>query len=388
MSVKYYRDLLAQRERIEPFRKALHDVIRPGDRVLEIGTGLGTFAFFAADAGAARVWGVEGNAIVHVAQTIARVNGYADRVELIRGWIPEVTLPELADVLVFEDFPPRLVDEGIFGLLRQLHERYVVPDVRAVPRRARFFLAPVSSDTVWNEVAFPGPDDEAYGIHWGASRSYVENTPLHVAIPADALAAEPAAATEFRFDRSPEIGALEARARWTLDSTATLHGLAYWFDLELAPGAWLSNAPGAWPASWGHLFLPLPEPVTAERNASLQAVVAPERLPHGGPGWLRWELTVEGRSFRGHEFAGEPASLGDLLAGSPDGVPVLTRAARIEAAVLDLTDGERTVADIAVALRSTYPEMSGPEAERLVAAVLVGRASAGLRTGSGTEVVR
>ncbi|MGD2175984.1 MAG: 50S ribosomal protein L11 methyltransferase, partial [Candidatus Brocadiaceae bacterium] len=60
-SVKYYRDLLGDRERIEAFRRAIQRAVQPGDRVLDVGTGLGTFAFFAADAGASVVWAVDGD---------------------------------------------------------------------------------------------------------------------------------------------------------------------------------------------------------------------------------------------------------------------------------------------------------------------------------------
>ena len=64
---------------------------------------VGTYSFFAAQAGAAKVWAVEGGPIVNVAKTLARVNGVADRVELIRGWFPGVAIPEPVDVLIFEE---------------------------------------------------------------------------------------------------------------------------------------------------------------------------------------------------------------------------------------------------------------------------------------------
>ena len=84
-SMQYYRDLLAQTERIEAFQSAIARGVRPGDYVLDVGTGLGTFAFFAADAGAAQVWGVDGDPIVHVARTIGLANGYDDRVRFSPG---------------------------------------------------------------------------------------------------------------------------------------------------------------------------------------------------------------------------------------------------------------------------------------------------------------
>ena len=112
--MNYYRELLRQSSRIEPFRRAIHSAVGPDDRVLEVGAGLGTYSFFAADAGAARVWAVEGEPIVHVAETVAKLNGYAGKVEFVRGWIPDVPLPERATVLIYEDFPARLLDAPTF----------------------------------------------------------------------------------------------------------------------------------------------------------------------------------------------------------------------------------------------------------------------------------
>ena len=52
MSVDFYVQILADERRIEGVRAGLAGVVQPGDTVLEVGTGLGTFAFFAARAGA------------------------------------------------------------------------------------------------------------------------------------------------------------------------------------------------------------------------------------------------------------------------------------------------------------------------------------------------
>ena len=123
MTMDYYRGMLIQARRIEAFRRCLSSVVQPGDRVLEIGSGLGTYAFFAADAGATKVWAVEGAAVVNVAKTLARVNEYTDRVEFIRGWFPGVEIPERVDVLIFEDYPSRLLDAWTFDFFSKISSK-------------------------------------------------------------------------------------------------------------------------------------------------------------------------------------------------------------------------------------------------------------------------
>jgi protein arginine N-methyltransferase 1 len=370
--VKYYRDLLAQRQRIEAFRRAIVAVVRPGDRVLDLGTGLGTFAFFAADAGAEIVWAVDGDPIVHVAKAIGRLNEYEGRVQFLRGWLPELELPAPADVIIFEDFPSRLLSRDTHRLLHDVLGRYAAPEVRAVPARAEYHLAPVSSPVLWSEVdAFDA--ERAYGLDWTPSRSYVANTPLRATISSDALVSHPTRIGAMRFTEPPPPDAGGGEARWRLARAAVIHGLAYWFDLDLGGGERLSNAPGAQPGSWGHHFLPADPPLELSAGVDLRAVVRTGRLADGSPSWLSWELEAGGQRRRGHEFAAAPASLDDLAAASPDGIPTLDRRGAVEAKVLALTDGRRSLREIAGEIAAEGTGVSQAEAERIVARALRGR---------------
>jgi hypothetical protein len=373
--VKYYRDLLRQKERIEAFQRAVKAVVRPGDRVLEVGTGLGTFALFAADAGAGRVWAVDGHPIIHLAKTIGKAAGYDDRVRFMRGWIPHVSIPEPCDVFIFEGLPARLIDGSVFRILQNVHRDYVTDAVRAIPRRATICVAPVSSEAAHAEVLSLEQDDgeSAYGIDWSPSREYVVNAPGVPKLESKNLVGAPEIVGELWFNRPPEAFVLAGEATWRLTRPGPVHGLAYWFDLELAPDEWLSNAPDAL-ASWGYLFLPCDPPLEVSPDTTLNATVGLDTLPDGSPGWISWSLSAGGMTFRGHEFASEPASLEDLILFTSDGIPILEEWAQLERAVLRLTDGRRSVREIAKEMRSEHPSLNEAEAERLVMQILSGRA--------------
>ncbi len=204
--------------------------------MLEVGTGLGTFSFFAADAGAGRVWAVETEPIVHVAETIAKLNGYDGRIEFMRGSVPGIELPERADILIFEDFPVRLVDAQTLRFLQCMHRDYLQPGAKVLPCRGRTFLAPVSSQELVHQVTTIGnADDNAYGIDWACSKEYLANTPLHLNVAKEALVGDPQETGEVRFDGMPEIEP-SAEVNWTMTRDVEIHGLAYWFDLELVEG--------------------------------------------------------------------------------------------------------------------------------------------------------
>src|SRR5205823_458687 len=57
--IEHYRQLIDDPVRLGAFQRAIAGVVRPGDVVADIGCGLGTYAIFAARAGARRVFAVE-----------------------------------------------------------------------------------------------------------------------------------------------------------------------------------------------------------------------------------------------------------------------------------------------------------------------------------------
>jgi hypothetical protein len=372
VSLLYYRQLLRQAGRVEAFRRAIGCVVRPGDRVLEIGAGLGTFAFFAADAGASRVWAVDGHPVVHVADTIGRLNGYEDRVTFVRGWLPDVAPDQPVDVVIFEDFPPRLLDARVWRLLRDVWRSRIVPGARFVPAGAEIFVAPVTSEALRRELTLDA-EPPLYGLDWSVGREYVANSVHHVDIPREALLHAGARVASLRLDRPVAAAELGGTAEFNVEGATRVDGLTYWFELDVGAGERLSNAPGALPGSWGHLFLPLDPPLGVAAADVLRVSVSAASLPDGAPGWLAWEASAGAETRRGHEFAGAPMSRADLLEVSRDVAPELTATGRLARRALDLVDGRRSVSDIAHTLLAEHPDLDQREAEQLVLACLRGR---------------
>lgn len=363
--MEYYWGLLADKQRIEAFRRGIMQAVRPDDRVLEVGAGLGTYSFFAADAGARQVWGVEGDPIINVARAISRLNGYGDRVEFIDGWIPDVALPGRADVLIFEDFPIRFLEPRTHRLLQRVYDDYLVEGARVLPCAARLSVAPVLESP--NTFGFPA---DTYGIDWSPCLEYLANTPMSVRIDPACLAAEPSIIANVPLKPAPDPAAMRGEATWTLSDEVTITGLAYWFDLEVVPGEWISNGPGA-ESSWGHLFLPLEEPLVTTPGAEIQAVVGPETAADGLPGWLRWEVSTPTTSSVGHQFKSAPASASDLARWSDSATLELNRAGRLQNTVLGLTDGTRSLRAISEELRALLGDSRDPEATIRVASELL-----------------
>jgi len=381
MSIDHYRVMLSQRRRIEAFRARVREAVRPGDCVLEIGAGLGTYAFFAAEAGAGRVVAVESGPVIQVAREIARHNGLADRVEFVHGWFPGVEVPDAVDVLIFENYPPRLFDEWTSHVLRKAHA-LLAPGGRLIPARARVYLAPVESPHTWAHVGALGGDaDTAYGLDWTPSRAYVYNAPLDVTIAPDELRHEPACVAELDLRHLPTAADLSFHAEWTFETPTTIHGLVYWFDLEVGTGIWLTNRPGGDPGAWGYVYLPVAAPFRIGAGETLTAEVSSEPSPAGAPRWLRWEVATPTERFRGHEFRSVPASRAEILEGASAWVPTLSRRGWLEGQILALADGRRSVEEIARAVLASDGVPTLEAAQELVLTTLEGRTAGKLQRG-------
>ncbi len=375
MSVHRYRGMLAQRLRMEAFRRAIEVAVRPGDRVLEVGTGLGTYAMFAVRAGAERVWAVEGDKISQVTRHVLRDNGMENTVELLEGWFPEVEPPEPVDLVIFEDYGPRLMDSRSWGVLDHAAHRSLAPGGRVLPGRARVWVAPVRSPRNLEVVApFGGASDTLYGLDWESTRAYAANSPLPIPVEPDEVVGAPHLLADVRLLPPPDATALTAEVSWTFDDAVEVHGLGYWFELEVGDGTWLTNAPGGEPRSWGSLYLPLDRAMPVAKGGVLRAEVGFDAGGGGEPGWMWWKVAAGDRSWSGHEFRSFLATASDFGRLSPEWKPRLLAPGAAARRVLDLVDGTRSLDELILTLLDEGLAGTRVQAEQLVHRTLSGRA--------------
>src|SRR5690349_935226 len=92
--------MLGDPVRVTAYLRALKEVVRPGQVVIDLGAGFGYFALIACRLGAKRVYAIEPAASISLLPELAAKNGFADRVVCIQDLSTRTTLPELADVVI------------------------------------------------------------------------------------------------------------------------------------------------------------------------------------------------------------------------------------------------------------------------------------------------
>ena len=135
--------MLHDDRRTRDYITALVAAVRPGDVVLDIGTGSGVLAVAAARSGASRVYAVEASDIAEVAGKVFAANGVTDTVELVPGWSRQIELPEPADLLVAEIIGNEPFEEEILETTLDARHRLLKPDARLIPHRLTLLARPL-----------------------------------------------------------------------------------------------------------------------------------------------------------------------------------------------------------------------------------------------------
>lgn len=244
--------MLNDRARTGSYLEAIAEVVRPGDVVVEIGTGTGVLAVAAARAGARHVYAIEAAQIGTTARALFQANGLGDRITLVPGWSTQVSLPERADVLISEIIGDEPLHERVLQATADAIKRFLRPAARLVPRSLRIYALPVSlPDDVIARFRFTESAraewGEWYGIDFGplgatgttsAQRIFAQPTRAREWVPL----AEPVqlADIDFTSGRPPEV---ESDARVVASGAGPVHAVVEYFELELSPSVTLSLAP-------------------------------------------------------------------------------------------------------------------------------------------------
>ncbi len=146
-----HRMMLADRVRTEAYRDAIEELVKPGMVVLDVGAGTGILSFFAARAGARKVFAVDNSDILDTTRELAAANGFGDVIECIDGRAEELDLPEKVDVLVSEWMGLYALTEAMFESVVGATHKHLKPDGHVIPGALRLFLTPIRDDKLYRE---------------------------------------------------------------------------------------------------------------------------------------------------------------------------------------------------------------------------------------------
>lgn len=359
--------MFADRQRHDAYEAALIASVKPGDVVLDIGTGIGVYAMLAAKLGARRVFAVESNPFVTLGPRLAAANGLADRVEFIEAMSTEIDLPEPVDVIVADLRGVLPYHEHNFASLRDARERFLKPGGVMMPTGDTIFAALAT-----NPIGVRHFHDVWIDNPFGLDLSDVVAEQAHAlrqdrVRPEDLMSA-PVEVARIDYSASDSDHEVDHRSSVKTTRAGTAHGLSVWFEATVIPGITYSTGPFSPPTVYGMAFLPFATPAELDVGTEIEFEVSARRAADeyiwtwGASGGRaddsRWEVHQS-------TFHASPLDLARLRRRQGDHRLEPTRALEADQVALQLLAGGATLGEAARALATDFDDVVSSDAAAL-----------------------
>jgi predicted RNA methylase len=244
--------MLKDQTRTLAFKKALEEKIEPDSVVLDIGTGTGVLAAFAARAGAKHVYAIERSPIMaSLARKFFEANGLSSRITVVEGTSTSVQIPEKVDCIVGEIIGNDPLSERIVSLFHDARTRFGNCQCSLIPNKITLLAVPIN---------------QSLNKHIQETRNWIHPQKLSP----DMALGDPAEIIQIDLSQN-----LAESVDKEFDLKFTDHGLlealALCFTLELSPSVSLSTVPGSAGSDnhWMSLLWKMSEPLRVEPGHSV-----------------------------------------------------------------------------------------------------------------------
>ncbi|KAK2718669.1 hypothetical protein QYM36_005863 [Artemia franciscana] len=247
--------------------------------VLDVGAGSGILSFFAAQAGAKKVYAVEASSMAQHADTLVKANGLGEKVRVIAGKIEEIDIPEPIDLIISEPMGYMLFNERMLETF--LHaKKWLKSDGKMFPTRGDLHVAPFTDESLymeqfnkanfWYQQNFHGVDLSS--LRHAALKEYFRQPIVDTFDIRICLAKSVRHVVDFLTAPESDLHRIEIPLEFHMLQTAMVHGLAFWFDVAFlcsVTTVWLSTAPTEPLTHWYQVRCLLEQPFLARQGQLL-----------------------------------------------------------------------------------------------------------------------
>jgi PRMT5 arginine-N-methyltransferase/ribosomal protein L11 methyltransferase PrmA len=285
-----HEKMLLDRARCEAYREAIMRSVRPGDVVVDLGSGTGLLSYFSVQAGAKKVYALEVSRIANLLEKVRGDNGMSDKVQVMRGHSREINLPEKCDVLVTETLSDMGFDsEDMIAYVNDVRQRMLKPSARVVPGAYDVLFMPFQSDA-FGLGSFP---KTLYGLDYTAVRSAQYNSGRTMLVQAVGKPmvhlSVPIRAWHLDFTKETSVPP-PTTIDFEVCADGRLDGVLGWFDAQMAPGVRLANGPMDMEGHWTQVLFPVFHQPIVRRGQRIRFNVTPKIIDGG---YCEWQFSAE-----------------------------------------------------------------------------------------------
>jgi len=257
-----HEKMLADHVRINTYQKAIRKLIGPEDVVLDLGTGTGILAFFAAQQ-AEKVYAIDHSDFIHIARKVAEHNNFKN-IDFVQSNSRDFKSDLKLDVIIHEQIGDYLFNENMIHNILDLKKRLLKPNGRILPGKFELFVEPACLEEPFN-IPFIW-ENRLYGVDFQFLKKYYED--LDEFKPADYQQEwiEAAAIKHFLCEPVPiltfDLNALnseqeiprEFEISKTLTASGTFDGFCLFFKVIFDEETHFDTSPLTTYTHWGNCF--------------------------------------------------------------------------------------------------------------------------------------
>jgi len=296
-----HHDMISDKPRTESYRDAIiqNAALIKDKIVLDLGCGTGILSMFAAQAGAAKVIGVDQSQIIFNAMAIVRENNMENKIRLVRGKIEEVSLGEpVVDVLVSEWMGYFLLFEGMLDSVIHARNKYLAPDGIMLPNGCTISMMALGDSERYAELI--GFWDQVYGLKMSSMIPEVLREASIETVPAVKILSDPSLVLHLDL-KTCHVQETEFFTAFKLTMTRTdmLTALVGSFDVtfHLDHTVVLPTSPYDPPTHWKQTVFYLPQPISVQKGQVLVCSIEVRRHAKSARG-LQVTLIIDGEKLK------------------------------------------------------------------------------------------
>lgn len=290
--IYHQKQMLSDELRMQCYRDSIFEnAAHFKDKViLDVGTGSGILAIWAAQAGARKVYAVEATDIAVQARKVVKANNLDHIVTVIQSKVEDISLPEKVDVIISEWMGYFLLRESMLDSVLLARDRWLKQGGSMFPSHATMFIAPMcnedDSKKRFNEFSAAMDGWRVFSQNmkdtWGVDMSvltqpfrkeqeqYSLNTSAWCELSASDLIGDEVeiGSWDLLTCTVDDVKTVQSDFTLQISSTSRFAGIAGWFDVEFrgspalpaANNVTLSTSPFVQPTHWGQQVFPLYPP--------------------------------------------------------------------------------------------------------------------------------
>lgn len=289
--IELHRKILGDSVRNIALTAALRRVVKPGDTVLDIGSGTGYLAFLARRLGAKQCILIESSGeLLGLSKRLAKRNSIGN-CRFIHAHSRDVTRDVRADVVISETLGNYALEEHLIETMEDA-KRFLAPGGTLIPQQLKQVVAPVIVDRLQREIdIWKGIDPHLDFTN--ARMVSLQNMYVKTVQPEELLKAGDRTWDTLDFLRH-EKSVRRGEVSWKIDESHTVSGFCLFWECTLVPGITLSTSPSAKPTHWEQIYLPLLEPAPMQAGDTLHLTLTSDTR-HAVGVRVTWEVAIRSK---------------------------------------------------------------------------------------------